>query len=316
MEVKEIILASERNFNLATSIIKNAPNKKLEFPVTTTFKKGMRKVSYSYYWDELCFQILDFVMTKGLREFYIDINGGTIPQKPYEQCTKDNTIIYPRYDEKGKVIPEIIDEITVKKFQYKTVISEREFRTYKQFKKISPQKLRDTLKLINHCKFNIPYPIRVLTGEKFISKEIQIENQSVCNITIINEKISNTNRILDRKYLFSFDSLLGNLMMYNICMICIDWIPLKFYDLKYKTQLFYRKIVGPYNSKKLTATYYFSDLNANLNFGNINVTFTNEIIKCVIELLKYDLIAGYKIQGNLIRIDFKKKSEIIENVNI
>jgi len=314
MEVKETILASERNFNLAISMIKNAPRKKIEFPVTTTFKKGLRQVSCSWYWDELCFQVLDFIVSKALKDFYIVINGGTIPKNPYEQCTQNNAMKYPRCDKDGNIINEIIDDSILSIFKVNTIISEKEFRAYKPFKKVSPNKFRDTLKMINNCKFSLNYPVRVLNGEKYISKEVPIDNESICEISVINEIKSNNGRILDRKYSFHFNTILGKLFMYNACMLSVDWIPLSFCDLKPKTQIFFRKVVGPYNNKKvLKVTYYFSDLNSNLNFEK---SFVSDITKCVIELKKFGLIRDYKIKDNLIRIEFKKKSEIIEKISI
>jgi len=289
-------IASERSINLTLSLVTNSPNKNLSFPCDTTFKNGIHKVSYTDEWNEVCFHLLDFITTKALDMFYDQVNGGLIPKNPY--CDSSTRLYRISFEYRNDV-----SYINKKLKSFKIRINEKYLRSYIQFKDIPIAKLRKAFECLKMCKFTLPYGVRLFdenTGSsgKYKTVYFNINDQSICDFKIANERLTPSGKITDRDYLITVDSLLGRMIIYNTCMINIDWISnLKFYKLKPKTQLFARKFILPNISGKVEKRY--DDANLILNFSHRFDYIKRNINSCLNDLTK---------NGFIHSLEFERKS--------
>jgi len=301
IENRHIVCCSERSLNLTLSLVNNAPNKKLDFPVTNTYKNGNLTIIYYGEWDNVCFLILDYITTCAVKKFYDKYNCGTIPSKPYK-CKLIENYAMKSLDDTNN--PE-------KMLTHAFTMNERFMRDHLQFKNIHVKKFRDALNKMRDTKFTFEYAVRFITEDgKFKNQNVKIINESILNYEILEDIKSPSGKITDRKYWFSFNSLFGKLIMYNCIVINIDWFTedkYNFYKLKPKSQLFYRKYILPNRREEFEKRY--DDCNLMLNFGSRKEYYKKDIIKCLHDMKKFELIESYEIGKNsfLVVIDSNRK---------
>jgi len=281
-------LISERSLNRALiPILKNKGknNKDLKFPIKFS------NIELSDFWTEKNYLVIDIISTMLIKKYYNDKLHIKIP-KNLEEVEKNSFI------ENIEDLKNIESGDKSSSFYFTDSNLYIEFESMRRY---SSNQIYDMFKKTSEIIVSMPYNIRtykkIKDNEYFPYLTVNIENQ---NIFDLESEIINTSktggRIYERKYVITFRSLLGKLLIYNLTTLNFDWINERIENLSPLSQIFYRIFIL---DRGLDAKLNISDIQNKLNL-KMNTSISNyKILKNILEeLIKSSIIKEYNINKN------------------
>lgn len=186
-----------------------------------------------------------------------DISGMYISEKLLKYFVErvfnaETDVIHPGYfGMDNRYIPIEVDGKNERmKTPRKLCFADTELKQQLPFlQKYSSKRIFEIIKRTSECRFRMIYPIRYFNGEEY--KNFPYAS-GICpsrlfnNLKVEASKVSKDNKILERRYEMTFDTILGYFFMQNVLSCYTDLIPGHFYLMSSYAQLFYRLLILPY----------------------------------------------------------------------
>lgn len=295
-------IVSERSLNRSLFLVEKVRGKESSFPMSKfqiennpeKLKENqlpIEVIQFSDFWNSDCFKFMDFIADFTLRKIYGNKNGGTIPKNPYEKTSIKNNEIF---------IQQIITNKALLSNRFFEFSDSWVLENYGNiFGSITNSEFFNILDQTSKCKFKLIYDYRYHEEKslKYHYNKYQSNFESFFDYQILDKKVGKNEKVYERLYKLSFNSILGNLFISNLSMINYDWIDYKKYlELSKFEQMFYRFYI--LSKPKKIKIFYINYFNFKEKIGSLSKDkySIKSILKQTLEGLKdKKMINDYKI---------------------
>ena len=104
-------------------------------------------------------------------------------------------------------------------------------------------------------------------------------------------------KILERKYKFKIEPILGFLMFRNIALRNYDWIPERVYDLSKNSQIIFRRFISHRRGISKVTKISLADLKSHIHYYKDYSQVKSIAIESLKEMKNNELIEDFKVIG-------------------